>query len=184
VTAGLFADPAAILDLDGCQRMDVEIAKRPTGGGVLFHGADLSFSIFLPGSPMQGSVEECCQQINAHVIAALRPYGPSEYKGEVVCSRHRTGFCMSQVTAFDLVWNGKKIGGCAMRKTRHGMLHQTSIFLTSPDWGTIAQCVKDRESVREMQQTSVSLDHLLNQQIPREVLQESIITSFMEWRKA
>lgn len=181
ITAGLFVDPAQLLDLDQCRRMNVEIAKRPTGGGVLFHGSDLAVSFFVPGQKLQGSVEEWCHQINERLIQAVCPFFPKEQMDEVVRSKERCRFCMSQVTGFDLLWGGKKIGGCAMRKTRAGILHQTSLFLTAPDWKRIAMCVTDAEDVGRMQQMSTSFDRLTVRKVPLDEVQEAIVNNFLQW---
>lgn len=182
VTAGMFSNPDSLLDLQECCTQNIEIAKRPTGGGVLFHGADLAFSVFLPKGLMQGTVEECCKRINTTVRTALSPFLLLEKNEKTEYSSRQAGLCMSQVTACDLVWNGKKIGGCAQRKTRHGILHQTSLFLTSPDWPKISLCVKEKEKIKEMQQICVPLDQLVRAQISRKIIQMALAESFLSWR--
>jgi lipoate-protein ligase A len=180
ITAGIFSDVEALLHVEECRCMNVEIAKRPTGGGLLFHGADLALSLFVPKHALQGAVPECCSRMNELLLNAIRPYLLPEDNEDDVRSKERCRFCMSQVTAFDLVWGGMKIGGCAQRKTRAGILHQASVFLTAPDWKRIAMCVKDADDVRKMQQVSIPLERLTNCDVLREMLQEAITNSFIE----
>jgi lipoate-protein ligase A len=181
ITVGIFLDPAPLLHLEQCRRMNIEIVKRPTGGGLLFHGSDLALSLFVPGQPLGESVEEWCCRVNECLLRAIRPYLPPEGGGDCELSKERCRFCMSQVTAFDLVWGGRKIGGCAQRKTRVGILHQASLFLTSPNWERIALCIRNVDDVRRMQQVATPLDRLTDLQICREELQDAIINSFLDW---
>ncbi len=42
---------------------------------------------------------------------------------------HCRSFCMAKPTKYDVMIQGKKVGGAAQRKTRHGFLHQGSISI-------------------------------------------------------
>jgi lipoate-protein ligase A len=181
ITSGIFSEPALLLNMEQCRMMNVQIAKRPTGGGLLFHGSDLALSVFIPTPLLQGTVEEWCTKINDRVLHALSLFLPPQHETDAVRSHERCRFCMAQVTPFDLVWDGKKIGGCAQRKTKEGLLHQTSIFVSSPDWKSICCCVRDPEDVKQMEFMSVSLDCLVQGAICRKEVQEAIIQSFVNW---
>ena len=182
ITAGIFSDPEALLDIPACRQRKIDIAKRPTGGGILFHGSDLALTLFIPAQALQGGVEEWCRKINQRLLKSLAPFLPVEEGTECERSKERCRFCMSQVTDFDLIWNGKKIGGCAQRRTRTGLLHQASMFISSPDWERIIPCVRKVEDVQAMQQASVPLDHLANPLIARSMIQDSIMNTFLDWK--
>ncbi len=181
ITTGIFHDPAALVHLDRCRSMKIDVAIRPTGGGVLFHGADCALSIFLPRSVVTGSAEVLCHAINERLLLAISRFLPPEPKERAKMSQHQCRFCMSQVTPFDLVWGGIKIGGCAQRKTAAGLLQQVSLFVVAPDWGRIEACVKDPKEVIDMQETSRSIEQLAQQRICRKELQTAIYSNFVEW---
>ena len=48
ITTGIFIEPEKFVDLERCSERGIEIAKRPTGGGLLFHGFDPFFSFLSP----------------------------------------------------------------------------------------------------------------------------------------
>jgi len=182
ITAGIFSDPETLLDVPVCRQMKIDIAKRPTGGGILFHGSDFALTLFVPIHALSGSVEEWCQKINHRLLKSLAPFLPLDQESDSVRSKERCRFCMSQVTDFDLVWNGKKIGGCALRKTRTGLLHQASLFISAPDWERIIPCVRKIEDVQTMQQSSIPLDQLTHSPMVRSRIQESISNTFLDWK--
>ena len=181
ITTGVFLDPASLVDLDRCQQAKVEVAKRPTGGGLLFHGADCALSLFIPGHQMAGNGEEWCARINERLLQAVSRFLPSHDQEGSERSTLRCRFCMSQITAYDLVWRGMKIGGCAERKTRFGVLHQASLFVTPPNWEKIAVFLKDPGELYRMQQTSQSLSLLAQREIGKGEIATAIHESFLEW---
>ena len=84
---------------------------------------------------------------------------------------------MAHPAETDLLWNGKKIGGCAFRKTRKGVLQQACLFLQVPDWSYIVSCLKNEEDLYAMQASSISIEELAGPS-DKPSIQESIIQKF------
>ena len=127
-TYGHFIDPKLYL-----QEGKIDLAKRPTGGGIVFHVSDLAFSVLVPKKhpAYSENTMENYAFINNKVIEAigggqLLPVEPTPLD-EV--ARH---FCMAKPTRYDVMLNGKKVGGAAQRRTKDGYLHQGTIFLQKP----------------------------------------------------
>ena len=53
---------------------------------------------------------------------------------------------MAKPTPFDLVIEGKKVGGAAQRRTRKGLLHQGSLSVCPPPIWAAGKGVKRSES--------------------------------------
>jgi len=137
-TYGHFVDPSDFLNLDEAKRLNLSLAKRPTGGGIVFHIWDLAFSVLVPAS------HECFSEntldnyafVNNAVLAAASNFLterpeliPQDAQSlDASCGR----FCMARPTKYDVVFNGKKIAGAAQRKTKKGFLHQGTIALKMP----------------------------------------------------
>ena len=47
-TYGYFTDPSRFLSLEGVKARALSLARRPTGGGIIFHLSDFAFSVCIP----------------------------------------------------------------------------------------------------------------------------------------
>lgn len=134
-TYGHFIDPEHFLNMAGVQKNKLDLAKRPTGGGIVFHNCDLAFSVLVPATSPWFSTNPLDNYafVNNRVIwaigqmftapAELLPIEPAPLDEQC------RSFCMAKPTKYDVMIEGKKIGGAAQRKTRHGFLHQGSISI-------------------------------------------------------
>jgi lipoate-protein ligase A len=136
VTFGHFADPGKLLNLGNCHGLD--LGRRPTGGGVIFHTHDLAFSFLVPKDHyLFGSTPlESYRRINSLIIEAISPLLPKgstplSLLPEEPCSPV-VHYCMARPTKYDLLQGNKKVGGAAQRRTKEGLLHQGSLFLHLP----------------------------------------------------
>jgi lipoate-protein ligase A len=137
-TYGYFIDPSDYLDLENAKRQGLNLAKRPTGGGIVFHIWDLAFSVLIPESHPYFSENTLDNYafVNNAVLAAASSF-LSERPQLIPCNAEAldpscTRFCMAQPTKYDVVLQGKKIAGAAQRKTKKGFLHQGTIALKMP----------------------------------------------------
>lgn len=141
-TYGYFLNPSDYFKTDS----DLGLARRPTGGGVILHVDDLAFSIIVPASHPFYALNSLhsYQMINSLVLQAIQKVIPSKelYLQEDLPEAPRGGFCMAKATKYDLLHDGKKVGGAAQRKTKKGLLHQCSLCLEMPAPAILAQLLK------------------------------------------
>ncbi|MDE3055342.1 MAG: hypothetical protein KGI80_01410 [Verrucomicrobiota bacterium] len=141
LTYGYFIRPEEWLDLFLLKKSGLDLARRPTGGGLLFHLWDLAFSFLLPAShpKYSTSVLENYRFVNGAVARAVETCFPHVFPE---LAPHEVGaggrFCMAAPTRYDVIFQGKKIAGAAQRKGRRGYLHQGTISLALPDFAWIA----------------------------------------------
>jgi lipoate---protein ligase len=175
ITAGLFSEPERLLNLEGCKAAKMDVVRRPTGGGILFHNKDLVCAFFIPNA---SAITQVCQEINDRLRTALAPYLPALKSVPCIPDTGASRFCMAQTAALDLIWEGRKIGGCAQRKTRAGILHHVSLFLARPDWETIVSCLLNPRDLPSMQAASTSFEELTCHDIDRQTIRKSIVKEF------
>ncbi len=146
ITYGYFIDPSKWLK-GGLPKA----ARRPTGGGLIFHGTDFSFTFALPLKNPLTSLPplERYHLINTQVLKAVKSLLPKS-----CCSLLKVGvqdvvdeLCMANPTIYDIMHEGKKVGGSSQRKNKHAFIHQCSLFLYEPEWATISEDLLDPERV-------------------------------------
>lgn len=157
ITHGYFIDSSKFLYMDALKKEGIEIARRPTGGGIVFHLWDLAFSFLLPSSHPNFSIHALVnyQFVHKIVLKALKCFfntydislTPVDFS---VQSTNLRNFCMARPTKYDLIIDGKKIAGAAQRKKRQGYLHQGTISLAYPDIELLRRVLKDPEVVDSM----------------------------------
>lgn len=170
LTYGYFIDPESLF-LKG---HSLEIGRRPTGGGALFHQNDFTFSLIFPRShPFYAlSTKESYGAIHKLLKEALYPLVPVELFQEEICTPF-ADFCMAHPVEHDLQLNGKKVGGAAERRTREGLLHQASLALFPPDPALILSSLVEGEKVLdEMKRRSGFL------RVEREAVRERLLVVF------
>ena len=124
----------------GCFELSAPIAKqwanhdlvrRWTGGGVVEHGRDLTFSLLVPRSmtlatlPVAESYRIIHEAVGMAMIQAGLPTPSLQMVSGVAEISSRA--CFDRPVRYDLLSLGQKIVGGAQRRTRRGLLHQGSI---------------------------------------------------------
>ena len=139
-TYGHFIQPKDFFSLEAVAEKQLDLAKRPTGGGVIFHLWDLAFSVLVPAQHPFFSLNtlENYSFVNRAVLLAVEEF--LEKKGceltledGAVLGHGCVHFCMAKPTKYDVMLDGKKVAGAAQRRTAKGFLHQGSISLLLPE---------------------------------------------------
>jgi lipoate-protein ligase A len=104
------------------------LIRRPTGGGIVPHDKDWTYSVMFPTSHEWYSVSarESYQRIHQWLQAA---FVLVEIEAELAsaAAKTRMGECFAGFEQFDLLWNERKIAGAAQRRRRDGLLIQGSV---------------------------------------------------------
>ena len=161
-TYGLLVNPEQFIDIEAASEHGVTLARRPTGGGIVFHIWDLAFSVLVPAkSPLfSKNTLENYALINNAVLYAVEEFlekapdlkltpqdGPALEKAG-------TRFCMARPTKYDVVVEGRKVAGAAQRMTKEGFLHQGTIALMMPDADLLSALLPQKSRILEAMQQS------------------------------
>jgi lipoate-protein ligase A len=116
------------------------LVRRPTGGGLVPHDADWTYSLmFPPNDPWYAlKATESYQRVHEWIQAAFLRLGVATELA-ACCRKALPGQCFVGHEKSDVLWQGRKIAGAAQRRTRHGLLIQGSvqpppIKLARADW--------------------------------------------------
>jgi Lipoate-protein ligase A len=122
-----------------CRR---DLVRRWTGGGIVFHGEDLTYSLVIPASDTafaesSTSIYEkihraLCDALSETgqpaVVAADGDRGPGSATAATRTGISDAGYnCFANPVRADVMIDGRKIAGAAQRRTRRGLLQQGSI---------------------------------------------------------
>ena len=113
-----------------------DLVRRWTGGGIVFHGDDLTYSIVIPASDPAfcESSMTIYEGIHGALVCTLNEIGE---EAEMVGSARSAGCipqrsvltdnCFANPVRADVMVDGHKVAGAAQRRTRRGLLQQGSI---------------------------------------------------------
>jgi lipoate-protein ligase A len=142
----------------------VDVVKRPTGGGALLHGWDISFSVVDAKEMWGKSRKKIYLRLMGLLKESLESLGLSlelsNYGGS-----YREYFCIFQPTFGEITHKGKKLVACAMRMGKRGFLLHGSLFLAldylKAEQITGIPSEKLRDRITTFEELSVSWEELL-----------------------
>ena len=104
------------------------LIRRPTGGGLVPHDADWTYSVMIPPAHAWYRLRavESYLQLHRWVTAALRA---ADVTAELAPTARKEipGQCFAGAEQYDVLLGGRKIAGAAQRRTKDGLLIQGSI---------------------------------------------------------
>jgi lipoate-protein ligase A len=134
LSLGHFQKSAEVLDRERCNRARVPVVRRITGGGVIYHAGEITYSLVCAPHhiPSAVSIRESFRVLTSFLIRFYDKIGldaryavdhfPAGTKlGE------RTGFCFAGREIYDIMIAGKKIGGNAQRRLKDVIFQHGSI---------------------------------------------------------
>ena len=129
---GVSQDIATIEKLQDLKKYNQNHAQRITGGGILFHGNDISYSLIIPTSLVKNlSVKEsyeliCSFLLEFYTSLGLKPIYAKDLK-DIHLSKSQ--YCQEGFEPYDILINGKKIGGNAQRRSKDTIFQHGSISI-------------------------------------------------------
>lgn len=134
LSLGRFQKAGEVLDLHRCRAGRVPMVRRISGGGVIYHADELTYSLVcapdqIPGSDsikdsfrvLTGFLLQFYRNLGLDALYALDGNTAAEKLGE------RTPFCFAGRESYDIIVNGRKIGGNAQRRLKRVIFQHGSI---------------------------------------------------------
>lgn len=104
------------------------LVRRPTGGGVVPHDCDWTYSVVLPPQHSWYHLKalESYRRVHDWIRTAFQKVGITTQLADASRSG-APGLCFVGAEKFDVIVSGRKVAGAAQRRTRDGLLIQGSI---------------------------------------------------------
>jgi lipoate-protein ligase A len=104
------------------------LIRRPTGGGIVPHDADWTYSFVVPPNHEWYALKaiESYRRVHEWIQSAFAKL-KIETELALSCKKSLPGQCFAGHEKFDLLWHGKKTAGAAQRRNKLGLLIQGSI---------------------------------------------------------
>jgi len=136
LSLGRFQKARDDLDLDRCLADKLTVLRRITGGGVIYHADELTYSLVCSPRqfPSASSVKDSFRVLTSFLLEFYRALGlPAGYAVDQaspgVRLGERTPLCFAGKESYDILVHGRKIGGNAQRRSREIIFQHGSIPL-------------------------------------------------------
>jgi lipoyl(octanoyl) transferase len=134
LSMGRFQKGREVLDIGNCTESGVAVVRRITGGGVIYHADELTYSIVCsPGHvPPAASIKDSFRVLTSFLLffyrrLGLKPCYALETLPDLAGPGERSPFCFAGRESYDILIEGKKIGGNAQRRLKNVIFQHGSI---------------------------------------------------------
>jgi lipoate-protein ligase A len=120
VSLGYFQGIEDEVDLRACARRGVDLVRRISGGGAVFHQEEVTYSLILPAAhPLaQGSLEDSYRRFCRGIILGLESLGLEAAFAPI-----------NDVVLCQGPWAGRKVSGNAQSRRQSCILHHGTVLL-------------------------------------------------------
>lgn len=136
LSLGRFQKAAEVLELERSRGDGVAVVRRVTGGGVIYHADELTYSLVCAPKqiPPASSVKDSFRVLTGFLLSfyrrlGLEPAYAADAAPEGMILGERTAFCFAGKESFDILIDGLKIGGNAQRRLKGVIFQHGSIPL-------------------------------------------------------
>ncbi|MEW8978689.1 MAG: lipoate--protein ligase family protein [Symbiobacterium sp.] len=135
VSIGYFQSMTKEVDLEAVRAGGYGYVRRPTGGRLIFHHMEITYSVVIREDLLPGGVIETYREISQGLLAGLRELGvAAELAGGEQDPRRADpgGFhtaCFDSSSAYELQVGGRKVAGSAQTRRDGVILQHGSILL-------------------------------------------------------
>jgi lipoyl(octanoyl) transferase len=183
LSIGYFQKAEEAIDLERCVDENISVVRRMTGGGIIFHDKELTYSLVCSKKDLKtDNIKESYKVLCSFIIKAYEKLGlDAHFAKDTELSRENlrsfSPFCFASSGEYDIIIDGKKIGGSAQRRRRDVIFQHGSIpfkldmdrilyFLREPDFA--------------MKEKSASLNDSLKREIKFLELKNLLLDSFKQ----
>lgn len=129
LSLGRFSNLSSSIEVATLEAKQLPFVRRMTGGGILVHGDDLSYSLVLPRNLLESrGVKESYRHLCGFLINLYEKLGHRPaFAGELAMESGPSGLCLAGSEPYDIVIGGAKMGGNAQRYTAKALFQHGTI---------------------------------------------------------
>jgi len=175
ISLGRFSAIEKSVDVKQLKKNNIGCVRRISGGGILVHGSDLSYSLILPRNICKEGLKANYRYWCTFLLCLYEKLGLKAcFVQELGLERKYSNICLAGHEPYDIAIEGKKIGGNAQRYTRNVLFQHGSIpmQLNETIFDSLFLEESGMESAASLQKCGVKISH--------EMLAELLIETFCE----
>lgn len=183
LSIGISQDPEETLDMESLQRDSMPFVRRITGGGMILHADEITYSLVCSKKDLDipARVVSSYKIICSFLIAFYKSLGIEAKFASDLDSSEELGrpsaLCFAAKEKYDIVVDGRKIGGNAQKRSKDLIFQHGSIPIGIDMRKASSLLNKDRQSVDLGDSTS--LEEILGRRPELPELSEVLIRSFI-----
>jgi Lipoate-protein ligase A len=175
----------ATVDRAYCDRNEIAVTRRPTGGGGIYHDAygDISYSVVAPEDAFPSDLMTCYEQLCQPVLAGFEQMGvPAAFAERDHESIHEPSCYLRGINpAHDIVVGERKISGNAQYRQREAVIQHGSLsYALTPERHTGAFAADLSPATFTDRVTAIAAETTLD----RTAAVETLASTLGEWADA
>jgi len=179
---GYFQKISEEVDVPKCREQGIGLVRRPTGGGTVIHGWDLTYTVAVPlDNPLvPGNILESYSLIHDCLIQGLQQLGikAEHFSEQSGSSEKLPNVCLAKPTKYDVLIGGRKVAGAAQRRKHKVLLHQGYIALDMPSDEMTALVSMQNDLSQFIAETSTAVNSVSRYPVDREKLANAVASGF------
>jgi len=179
VSIGYSQDINEELNLEECRRLKIDVVRRWTGGGAIFHQDELTYSFTSKTDAFKGfnNFITSYYRVCAGIIKGLSRLGIQAGFRERGDSFLNKGIpCFMANSKHDLIADRKKLVGNAQRRTKEVFLQQGSLPIAY-DFGLINKLFPQSDGFGDV---ASSISEILDRRIPLKEIRQKLLSGFVD----
>jgi lipoate-protein ligase A len=164
-------------DLHACRRLEVDLVRRPTGGGAVLHHHEVTYAVTgrLGEAPFPRSVVAVYGVIAEALVGAMARLGVRAEASRGASTGRAPASCFGAPSSRELIVQGRKLAGSAQLRRRGAFLQHGSILMNF-DAALLGEVLP---ASKEMPRPA-TLRELLGRPVAREEVEAAIVAAFKD----
>ncbi len=170
ITLGYSQNIENEIDIIKADKLGVDIAKRPTGGGIALHSkGDIAYCVVMPANknpnpksqiPTSNGIMENYLMISEMIVRVLNNVGiRAMIKSQISNPKSHSNLCFTQALSHEITVDGRKLVGSAQKRGKHAIIQQGAIQIhKTPEY--LFDILKGQISKGDYYKNSIDVDEI------------------------